>query len=160
MFPDCLTAETGEISNMSSKHWMTSGISWRGEYWTQNTLERPSAAAECSLSQVIKTTAPRECFLGIEHLEKWLARANYRSVPLPAQLEAAFKKQISLLSNTPPSEENRKPGRKQKDTETMGKPIRSIQEEVRTLYVRRMMASEYEVLQGFPENWTLVEQEL
>src|SRR5690349_14270733 len=47
---DCLIAMVDKISNMSSRHWMTSGISWRGEYWTQNTLERPKDAVGCTLS--------------------------------------------------------------------------------------------------------------
>lgn len=39
----------------------------------------------------------------------------------------------------------------------MEKLIPSTQGEAQTLFVRRMTASEYETLQGFPENWTLID---
>ena len=151
------TVEMDKISRMSSKHWMTSGISWRGEFWTQSTLEHPNGVVESSLSQVIKTTVPPECFLKLEHLEKWLKRVELKSTQIPSSLERAFKRQIFLLSNTQPLEESQKRGRKRKDTETMEKPIHLTQEEAQILFVRRMTALEYEALQGFPENWTLVD---
>jgi hypothetical protein len=54
-------------------------------------------------------------------------------------------------------EESTRQGLKPKDIEMMEKPTLSIQEEAQTLYVRRMMASECEQLQGFPKNWTLID---
>jgi len=157
MYLGFLTVEAGKISNMYSKHWMTSGISWRGEYWTQSILEHPNVVVGSSLSQVIKATVPLECFLSKEYLQKWLERSKHRSTQLPSSLEVAFKSQIYLLSNTQPSVENLLPDHKLRDTVMMAKPIPSIPEVVPTLFVRRMMASEYEALQGFPENWTLVD---
>jgi hypothetical protein len=60
--------------------------------------------------------------------------------------------------STPPSVEDQiGPARKVKDSATMDSPTRSTLGEVPTWSVRRMMASEYEVLQGFPENWTDVD---
>jgi hypothetical protein len=159
MFPDFSIVTTGKISDMSSKHWMTSGISWGGEYLTQSISEHPSDVVESSLSQVIKSTAPPESFLKEDHLKKWLERAKYRTALLPNNLESAFRTQICLLSNMRRLEENQKRGRKRKDTETTEKPSHLTHVEAQTLYVRRMLASEYEVLQGFPENWTLVEPE-
>ena len=157
MSPGFLIVETGKISNMSSKHWMTSGIGWRGEYWTQSISEHPSVVEESSLSQVIEATGPRESFLGTEHLQKWLERREGKSIPLPPSLDVAFKMQISSLSNTPPSDESPTQGHKQRDTGTTEKRTPSTPVEAQMLYVRRMTASEYETLQGFPENWTLVD---
>ena len=126
MSQGCLIVETDKISKMSSKHWMTSGISWRGEYWTQSILEHPKDAVVCSLSQVIKATAPHACFLSTEHLVKWLERAKYRSAPLPSSLETAFRSQICLQSNMPPLEESLPQGRKRKDTESRNTKRRFI----------------------------------
>ncbi|OEC84739.1 hypothetical protein A9Z07_13720 [Acinetobacter sp. YK3] len=71
----------------------------------------------------------------------------------------AYQKQISTLSNMQESEENQVQDLKQKDTETTVKLTPLTQEEALTLYVRRMLPSEYESLQGFPKNWTLVDSE-
>ena len=48
---------------------------------------------------------------------------------------------------------------KEKVTETMEKLILSTPEEARMLYVRRMLPSEYETLQGFPKGWTDIDSE-
>ena len=78
---------------------------------------------------------------------------------LPEPLIQAYQKQISILSNMQVSDEKQPQVLKQKDIETMEKPIPLTQEEVQMLYVRRMLPSEYERLQGFPENWTLIDSE-
>jgi len=78
---------------------------------------------------------------------------------LPEPLIQAYQKQISILSNMPVLEEKQPLVLKQKDTGTMEKPTPLIPEEVQMLYVRRMLPSEYERLQGFPENWTLIDSE-
>lgn len=78
---------------------------------------------------------------------------------LPEPLIQAYQKQISILSNMQVSDEKQPQVLKQKDIETMEKPIPLTQEEAQMLYVRRMLPSEYERLQGFPENWTLIDSE-
>lgn len=78
---------------------------------------------------------------------------------LPEPLIQAYQKQISILSNMQVSDEKQLLAPKQKDIGTTGKPIPSTQEEAQMLYVRRMLPSEYERLQGFPENWTLIDSE-
>ncbi len=78
---------------------------------------------------------------------------------LPEPLIQAYQKQISILSNMQVSEEKQALAPKLKGTETMEKHIPLIPEEAQTLYVRRMLPSEYERLQGFPENWTLIDSE-
>ncbi len=78
---------------------------------------------------------------------------------LPEPLIQAYQKQISILSNMQVSDEKQPQGLKQKGTGTTEKPTPLTQEEVQMLYVRRMLPSEYERLQGFPENWTLIDSE-
>ena len=91
-------------------------------------------------------------------IPRWsMERAKCKNTPLPNSLEQAFKKHICIQSSMLQSEESLKLDLKPKDTEMMEKPILSTQEEVQTLFVRRMMASEYEELQGFPPNWTLID---
>jgi hypothetical protein len=55
---------------------------------------------------------------------------------------------------------NQTRGRKVKDSETMAKLTPLTQEEAQMLFVRRLLPSEYEKLQGFPENWTATDIEL
>ena len=71
----------------------------------------------------------------------------------------AYQKQISFLSNMQALAEEQVQARKEKDTETMERLILSTPEEARTLYVRRMLPSEYERLQGFPVGWTEIDSE-
>jgi hypothetical protein len=155
---DSLIATEEPTSASFSENWKSSGISWRGEYLTLDTLEHLNHVDECSLSQVIKTTAPPECFLSQEHLAKWLWRAEARAPNLEPSLRQAFLAQLCMQYSTPPSVEDQiGRARKVRDSATMDSPTRSTLAEVPTWSVRRMMASEYEVLQGFPENWTDVD---
>lgn len=78
---------------------------------------------------------------------------------LPEPLIQAYQKQISILSSMQVLDEKQLRDLKQKGTEMTEKPTPLTQEEVQMLYVRRMLPSEYERLQGFPENWTLIDSE-
>jgi hypothetical protein len=152
-----LIATRARISESYSTAWMNSGIAWRGEFWMQNFSEAPKDAVACLLSEVIKTTAPPESFLGQEPLQKWLERHDVRGHTLPAELRRAIETQMFLLSNTPQSVGNQTLGHRQRGTDLTKKHTLWIHEVVPTLFVRRMLATEYEALQGFPENWTLVD---
>lgn len=146
------------ISLLYSQRWTGSGILWLGEYLTLNTSEHLNDVEECSLLQVVKVTAPRESFLGADHLTKWLERAELRAPNLDPSLRRAFEEQLSSQSSTPPSVESHTgQGHKERDIEATDLPTRSTQGAAPTWSVRRMLASEYERLQGFPENWTLVD---
>jgi len=159
MFPDCSTATVEKISKFSYRRWMNSGMVFRGEFWMQNTLEHPSGAEGSSLSEVLEISAPPEYFLNVDELNSLLKRAEARSKPMEADLENAMMAQVSILSNMPQLDENPQQDHKEKDTEVTEKPTHSTQEDPQTLYVRRMMASEYEKLQGFPEGWTRIDTE-
>jgi hypothetical protein len=132
-------------------------MAFRGEFWTQNTLEHHSEDEECTLLQVLETCAPPECFLTKDQISSLILRAEAREHKLPQKLLEAYEKQMSTLSSMQVLEESTRQGLKPKDIEMMEKPTLSIQEEAQTLYVRRMMASECEQLQGFPKNWTLID---
>ncbi len=159
MFQDSSTAIKDKISNMSSKSWMNSGMAYRGEFSMRNTLEHPKDVVESTLLEVLEASAPPEYFLRKDQLELWLDRALEKKHPVHQSLKKAMKSQISLLSNTPALEGKQAPARKQKATGTMEKPTRSTQEEVPTLFVRRLLPSECEKLQGFPQNWTAIDTE-
>lgn len=152
-----LIATKEKISNFSSSGWMNSGTAFHGEYSMQNILEHPKDAEESSLSEVLEASAPLKYFLKKDHLKSLLVRALARSTPMPKELKSAIKNQISTLSSTQLLEENQKPARKQKATATTAKRTRSTAEVVPMLYVRRLMPSECETLQGFPKGWTEID---
>jgi hypothetical protein len=64
-----------------------------------------------------------------------------------------------MLSKMPQLEEYILLARKEKDIDLTEKLGLLTQEEEVTLYVRHMTPSEYEKLQGFPEEWTQVDIE-
>jgi hypothetical protein len=71
----------------------------------------------------------------------------------------AYQLQMSILSNMQELDENQQLDLKEKALGQTEKHIPLTQEEVQMLSVRRMLPSEYESLQGFPKNWTLVDTE-
>ena len=160
MLPDYLVVKMGKISELLLERWTNSGMVWHGDYWMLNTSEHPSDVVESSLSQVIKTSAPLTYFLHKEHLLSLLNRAEAKKRELPQGLKQAIEAQITILSNMPELEEILQQDLKGQDIEMMEKLGHLTGEGVPTLYVRRMLPSEYEILQGFPEGWTDVDMEL
>ena len=159
MFRGYLIPKTEKISKVSSTRWMNSGMVYRGECWTQNTSEHPKDVEESILSQVVETSAPLRYFLNKTQLESLINRAESRNIPMPQELKEKIELQITTLSNMPELEEFLQLGRKQKDIEMTEKHILATLEEAPMLFVRRMLPSEYEKLQGFPQNWTQVDGE-
>ena len=157
MFQDYLIATMELTSEPSSQRWMNSGMAFHGEYLMLNTLEHHKEDAECTLSQVMETCAPLESFLTIDQIQSLISRAEERGQTLHPKLEKAYREQMYSLSNMQVSEESIQQDLKQKDTEMMERHTLSTQEEVQMLSVRRMLPIEYERLQGFPENWTLID---
>ena len=74
-----------------SMKWSNSGMAFRGECWTLDTLESPSDAVECSLSQVLNPTAPQRFSLSARAASGILRRANRRGKVLPATLQTALE---------------------------------------------------------------------
>lgn len=159
MSQDCSTVTLEEILHMSSIHWTGAGMVFRGECLTLNSSEHPKDVEESSLSEVLDQSVPLRFFLTTDHLQSLLDRANARKKTLPLALERAIKNQIYILSSTLQLEESIQQARSQKDFVMMEKLGRLIQEAAQMLSVRRMTPSEYEKLQGFPVDWTLVDSE-
>lgn len=159
MFPDSLTAQMVETLASSSKPWMNSGMVWHGEYWMQNSLEHPNDVEELTLSQVLEASAPLKYFLNEEQIQSLIKRAEARGTSLPPAMMKAFQSQISFLSSMRALAEEQVQGPREKVIEMMEKLILSTPEEARMLYVRRMLPSEYEKLQGFPKGWTAIDGE-
>ena len=120
----------------------------------QNSLEHRSVVDELTLSEVVEPSAPLKYFLNQEQIQSLLDRAKERGTSLPPALEKAYRAQISYLSSTKALAEEQAQGHKEKVTEMMEKLILSTPEEARMLFVRRMLPSECEQLQGFPKGWT------
>ena len=153
---DYSIATKGKISKSSFRHWTNSGMAFRGECLTLNTLEHPKGAGASMLSEVLEPSAPAKCFLTPQQIKSLVHRAEAKGKPLPAALHKALVVQMSLLSNTHQSVESRMQDRRLKDIAMTRKPTRSTQEVAQTLFVRRLMVSECEQLQGFPKGWTAI----
>lgn len=186
-FPDYSIQETDLTSITSSKRWMTSGMAFHGECWTQNILEHPNDVVVCTLSQVVEASSPLKYFLSKDQLQSLLKRDDARKMRLEkknAQLKAKAKRerkpfqplditktlmpkklrdriemQITLLSNMPELDAFLRQDPKAKDSETMERLLRATPGAARMLSVRRMLPSEYERLQGFPKGWTRIDGE-
>lgn len=157
MFQDFSAAKKGKISEPSLASWMNSGMVWRGEYSMRNSLEHPSVVVVYSLSQAINRFAPLKYFLTTAELQSLVKRTQDRQKTLPADLEKAIQNQILTLSKMPLLEEYIHLARKQRDIGVTGKLGLLIPEEGLMLFVRRLMPSEYERFQGFPEGWTTLD---
>ena len=159
MFPDFLTAQKVETLESSSPRWMNSGMVFHGEYWMQNSLEHRKDVEERTLSQVLEPSAPLKYFLNQEQIQSLIARATERGTSLPPAMMKAYQAQMSFLSSMQELAEERVQGRKEKVTEMMERLILSTPEAAQMLYVRRMLPSECERLQGFPVDWTETDTE-
>lgn len=160
MFPGCSTPTVEKISEHSSQRWMSSGMAFRGECWTQNTLERPSDVVACTLSEVLEASAPLKYFLNKEELQSLIDRGEAKTIPMDPILKDRLTSQITTLSSMPELEESLQQARKGKATETTEKPTHATREVAPMLYARRMLPLEYERLQGFPDDWTLLDGQL
>lgn len=86
----CRVIEDG-ILEPSSGCWANSGMGSPTEFWTLSTLEWPSDADVCSLSDVLETgEVPRRFFLSATACRGILRRAEARGKKLPAPLQAAL----------------------------------------------------------------------
>ena len=93
----------GEISLLSSASWGNSGMGGPTECLTLNTSEHaasptlsPSAAAVCSLSDILETgDVPRRFFLTAKACQGILRRAEKRGKELPEALSLALRAVVS-----------------------------------------------------------------
>ena len=86
-------AAAGRISDASSPRWMTSGMAWRGEFWTADGSECPNGGVESSLSGILEPYSPRlsRYILSAKAAKGILRRARKRGKQLPRRLEEALE---------------------------------------------------------------------
>ena len=85
--PACYPVTEGETLPSSFEGWSNSGMASPGGYLTLSISEWPSAAAVCSLSEVLETDAPPKYFLSERACLGILRRAERRNKKLPPLLE-------------------------------------------------------------------------
>lgn len=98
MSPACYPATGGATLPSSFQGWSNSGIAWAGGFLTLNTSEWPSAAAVCSLSDVLQPpdSVPRKYFLSPMACAGILRRAGNRGKELPEPLARALRAVAAL----------------------------------------------------------------
>ena len=89
--PAFYPATRGAILPSSFAGWQNAGMASPGGYLTLNISEWPSAAAVCSLSEVLETDAPRKYFLRARAARGVLRRAERRGRELPHRLREALQ---------------------------------------------------------------------
>jgi hypothetical protein len=89
--PACYLATGDEILPSSFEGWSNSGIASAGGCLTLNTLEYPSDAAVCSLSDILETEVPRKYYLSPKAARGILRRAEKRGRELPTLLLRALQ---------------------------------------------------------------------
>jgi len=172
MFPDSFRLTKEGILQSSCKRWPKAGMGIRGEFWTVNTSESPNDAKECSLLDVLEKNAHPKYYLSkkavagmIRRSIKW-GRGGYvflihspqemgkNNTPQLKRLSLnAFHRMISLGQSLHQAEQ-----------ETLSpKQLERLREETlplygKTLILRKLTPREKEKLQGFPVDWTLVEE--
>src|SRR6185369_5641426 len=92
MCPAFLAPTKDEILPQSFEGWSTSGIASRGGCLMLNTTEWHSAAAVCSLSEVLETEVAPKYFLSPKACHGILRRAEKRGRELPAQLRQVLER--------------------------------------------------------------------
>ena len=93
---------TEEPTSLSSfKGWSNSGMASPGGYLTLSISEWPSAAAVCSLSEVLETDVAPKYFLSAKACSGILRRAERRGKKLPAQLERNLRAAATAEATQP-----------------------------------------------------------
>ena len=105
-FPDFSPLIKDATLPSSSTRWMNSGMAWRGEYSMLKISESHSAAAVCSLSDILETSGVHPRYsLSAKAASGILRRAAKRGKKLPDHLEAALK----AVASAPPTSTTREP---------------------------------------------------
>ena len=82
---------TAETLESFSQRWGKSGLAARGEHLTLDSLEFPSGAVECSLSDVLEMTVGERYALSARAARGILRRADARGRTLPSELRQALE---------------------------------------------------------------------
>lgn len=125
----------GMIFSEFCESWMNSGMAWAGACLTQDTSEFPSTAAECSLSEVLESLYPYECYLSTKMPQWFIGEFERRG--LGHHISAHF------LS-----------GQRASSTAI----FRFLSQNAR-IHMRVLTVRECERVMGFPDDWTLIDTE-
>ena len=87
----CSPLPRAETLESFSQRWPKSGMAAPGGWSTLDTSEFPSAAVECSLSDVLEMTVSERYALSARAAKGILRRADARGRTLPPELSAALK---------------------------------------------------------------------
>lgn len=93
--PACYPVTEGETLPSSFEGWSNAGMAYHGGCLTLSISEWPSAAAVCSLWEVLETDAPPKYFLSATACSGILRRAERRGKVLPTMLHQALQ-QVAL----------------------------------------------------------------
>ena len=185
MFPDSFPSTTAGTWRSSFKRWPSAAMGGLTEFWTLNISDAPNDAKESSLSDVLEANAPPRYYLSkravqgmVARSKKW-GKSSYVFLQETDKDETQKLKHLSLqrleqaLTPTKITEpiSSPQPFRLQTAIEpTLGqketlspKPLGKPQGETlalygKTLILRKLTPTEKEKLQGFPVDWTLVEE--
>lgn len=91
MSPAFYPATEGETLPLSFAGWSNSGMASPGGYLTLSTSEWPSAAAVCSLSDILEMDVPQKYYLSARAARGILRRAEKRGKELPPMLLEALR---------------------------------------------------------------------
>ncbi len=98
MFPDFSVQTKAEtLRKCSAFSWSNAGMGFNGVCSTAAISESPSAAVECSLSDVLESRAPQRFFLSPRAAAGILRRAEKRGRTLPNRLLDALEKVASQI---------------------------------------------------------------
>ena len=167
MFPDFYPLMGAKTFSKCYQTSWKSGMAYRGEYLTVNTLESPRDADVCSLSDVLEDHVPQKYYLSkkavsgmIRRSKKW-GRGGYvylqeKGKDKTPQLKLLSLQQLEKAVNLTPQQE---------EWEETLSPTQSEQasEELlagygKTLILRKLTPNEKEKVQGLPVNWTRCEE--
>ncbi len=133
MFPASFRRIKEGTSRESSTRWMNSGIAWHGVYLTRNSSEWLNGADVCSLSEVLEGLPAYECY-STKEIPQWFTGELDRRT---------YGHHISIHFRS---------GRRASSTEIS----RFLSNRAR-FHLRVLTVKECERLQGFPDQWTLVD---
>lgn len=143
--------------------WNNAGIVINGQCFMVNTLEHFSECEIKNINSFAYDYAPLDHFLHATQLQSILDRVDKRleinpnSEKLPDRLRSVITKQRDALLRNKDIDDLLKDKKKQRDINLSNI---KISEDLRSsLFVRRMTAIEYERMQGFPDQWTLLQKQ-
>ena len=169
MFPDSFRLTEGGTLQLSCGSWPKAGMGINGEFWTVNSSESLNNVVVCSLSDALEVNVPPKYYLSkkavlgiIRRTEKW-SRSGYVFLQETEKDKTRAVKILSLqslkhlITTVNPSDNS--------ETKTISSPIQStpisagsVEGYGSRIILRKLTPTEKERLQGFPINFTKIEE--